>query len=38
MLIMAGGSRGLPLDYDKLERWTRGSGFERGTRLRHEER
>ena len=23
MLILAGGGRGLPLDYDELERWTR---------------
>ena len=29
MLILAGGSRGLPMDYDELERWTR-VGFERG--------
>jgi hypothetical protein len=29
MLIAAGGGRGLPLDYDELERWTR-IGFERG--------
>jgi hypothetical protein len=25
MLIAAGGGRGLPLDYDELERWTRVS-------------
>jgi hypothetical protein len=37
MLILAGGGRGLPLDYDELERWTR-VGFERGTRSRHGER
>jgi hypothetical protein len=29
MLILAGGGRGLPLDYGELERWTR-VGFERG--------
>ena len=29
MLIMAGNGRGLPFDYDGLERWTR-VGFERG--------
>ena len=29
MMILAGGGRGLPLDYDELERWTR-VGFERG--------
>jgi hypothetical protein len=23
MLILAGGGRGFPLDYDELERWTR---------------
>jgi len=33
MLILAGGSRGLPMDYDELERWTR-EGFERGMRSR----
>jgi hypothetical protein len=33
MLILAGGSRGLPMDYDELERWTR-VGFERGMRSR----
>ena len=37
MLILAGGGRGLPLDYDELERWTR-VGFERGTRSRNGER
>jgi hypothetical protein len=31
MLILAGGGRGFPLDYDELERWTR-IGFERGMR------
>ena len=31
MLILAGGGRGFPLDYDELERWTR-VGFERGMR------
>jgi len=30
MLIMAGGGRGVPLDYAELERWTR-VGYERGT-------
>ena len=34
MLILAGGGRGLPLDYDELERWTR-VGYERGTRSRN---
>jgi hypothetical protein len=29
MLILAGGGRGLPMDYDELARWTR-VGFERG--------
>ena len=29
MLIMAGGGKGKPLDYDALERWT-GVGYERG--------
>ena len=33
MMILAGGGRGLPLDYDELERWTR-VGFERGTEVR----
>jgi|SRR5512133_2595375 hypothetical protein len=37
MLILAGGGRGLPMDYDELERWTR-VGFERGTRSRRGER
>jgi hypothetical protein len=37
MMILAGGGRGLPLDYDELERWTR-VGFERGTRSRKGER
>jgi hypothetical protein len=37
MLIAAGDGRGLPMDYDELERWTR-VGFERGTRSRHGER
>ncbi|HET9562552.1 MAG TPA: hypothetical protein VFP27_15285 [Mycobacterium sp.] len=37
MLILAGGGRGFPLDYDELERWTR-VGFERGTRSRKGER
>jgi hypothetical protein len=37
MLILAGGGRGLPLDYDELERWTR-LGYERGTRSRNGER
>jgi hypothetical protein len=37
MLILAGGGRGLPMDYDELERWTR-IGFERGTRSKHGER
>jgi hypothetical protein len=31
MLILAGGGRGLPLDYDELERWAR-VGHERGMR------
>jgi hypothetical protein len=31
LLILAGGGRGFPLDYDELERWTR-IGFERGMR------
>jgi hypothetical protein len=34
MLILAGNGRGLLLDYDELERWTR-VGFERGTRARN---
>ena len=29
MLILAGNGRGLPFDYDELERWTR-VGYERG--------
>jgi hypothetical protein len=33
MLILAGGGRGLPLDYDALEHWTR-VGYERGMRSR----
>jgi hypothetical protein len=33
MLIIAGGGRGFPLDYDELERWT-GVGYERGMRAR----
>jgi hypothetical protein len=33
MLILAGGGRGFPLDYDELERWTR-VGYERGMRSR----
>jgi hypothetical protein len=37
MMILAGGDRGLPLDYDELERWTR-VGFERGTRSGNGER
>ena len=37
MMILAGGGRGLPLDYDELERWTR-VGYERGTRSRNGER
>jgi hypothetical protein len=37
MLIMAGGGRGFPLDYDELERWTR-VGYERGMRSRKGER
>jgi hypothetical protein len=37
MLILAGGGRGLPLDYDELERWTR-VGYERGMRSRKGER
>jgi hypothetical protein len=36
MLILAGGGRGLPLDYDELERWTR-VGFERGMASRRGE-
>jgi hypothetical protein len=37
MLILAGGGRGFPLDYDELERWTR-VGYERGMRSRRGER
>jgi hypothetical protein len=37
MLILAGGGRGFPLDYDELERWTR-VGYERGMRSRKGER
>ena len=37
MLILAGGGRGLPMDYDELERWTR-IGYERGMRSRKGER
>jgi hypothetical protein len=37
MLILAGDGRGLPFDYDELERWTR-VGFERGTRFSKGER
>ena len=37
MLIVAGNGRGLPFDYDELERWTR-VGYERGTRSRKGER
>jgi hypothetical protein len=37
MLILAGGGRGVPLDYRQLERWTR-IGFERDTRARRGER
>jgi hypothetical protein len=37
MLILAGGGRGLPLDYGELERWTR-VGYERGLRWRNGER
>jgi hypothetical protein len=37
MMILAGGGRGLPFDYDELERWTR-VGFERGMRSRKGER
>jgi hypothetical protein len=31
MLILAGNGRGLPFDYDELERWTQ-VGYERGMR------
>jgi hypothetical protein len=37
MLIAAGDGRGLPMDYDELERWTR-VGYERGMRSRKGER
>jgi hypothetical protein len=37
MLIVAGDHRGLPMDYDELERWTR-VGYECGTRSRKGER
>ena len=37
MLIVAGDHRGLPMDYDELERWTR-VGYERGMRWRKGER
>jgi hypothetical protein len=37
MLIVAGNHRGLPFDYDELERWTR-VGYERGMRSRNGER
>jgi hypothetical protein len=37
MLILAAGDRGLPMDYDELERWTR-VGYERGMRSRKGER
>jgi hypothetical protein len=37
MLILAGDGRGLPFDFDDLERWTR-VGYERGTRSRKGER
>ena len=37
MLILAGGGRGFPLDYNELERWTR-VGYERGMRSRKGER
>src|SRR4249920_2922324 len=37
MLILAGGGRGLPLDYDELARWTL-IGYERGMRSRRGER
>jgi hypothetical protein len=37
MLILAGGGRGFPLDYDELARWTR-VGFERRMRSRKGER
>ena len=37
MLILAGGGRGFPLDYDELGRWTR-VGYERGMRSRKGDR
>jgi hypothetical protein len=37
MLILAGNGRGLPFDYDELERWTR-VGYKRGMRSRKGER
>jgi hypothetical protein len=37
MLILAGGGRGFPPNYDELERWTR-VGYERGLRSRKGER
>jgi hypothetical protein len=37
ILILAGGGRGLPLDYYELARWTR-VGFERRTASRRGER
>jgi hypothetical protein len=37
LLSLAAGGRGVPLDYDELERWTR-VGYERGTKARHGER
>jgi hypothetical protein len=37
LLILAGGGRGIPLDYDELERWTR-VGYEGGVRSRKGER
>jgi hypothetical protein len=33
MFIAAGDGRGLPMDYDELQRWTR-VGYERGMRSR----
>ena len=37
MMILAGGSHGVPLDYGELERWT-WVGYERGMRSRKGER
>ena len=37
MLILAGNGRGMPFDYEELERWTR-VGYERGMRSRKGER